>query len=98
MPKQRDGPAPFAATPGPGVDERARLLPRLKTSRKYRARSFPPPHRRPRRRQRDTRWRVFSVRLCAPPGSDGAHALYALLKLAAERYGLEVGNSGIQID
>jgi hypothetical protein len=29
------------------------------------------------------------VRLFAPPG---AHALYAFLKLAAQRYGLEVGS------
>jgi len=26
------------------------------------------------------------------PGVDGAHALHALLKAAAERYGLQVGN------
>jgi hypothetical protein len=32
------------------------------------------------------------VRLYAPPGSDGAHALYLLLRLAAERFGLEVGD------
>jgi hypothetical protein len=32
------------------------------------------------------------VRLYAPPGSDGATALYAFLKLAAARYGLEVGD------
>jgi hypothetical protein len=32
------------------------------------------------------------VRLYAPPGSNGAHALYAFLKLAAQRYGLQVGS------
>jgi hypothetical protein len=32
------------------------------------------------------------VRLCIPPGSNGAHALYAFLKLAAQRYGLEVAS------
>jgi hypothetical protein len=32
------------------------------------------------------------VRLYGPPGSDGAAALYAFLKLAAQRYGLEVGD------
>jgi hypothetical protein len=32
------------------------------------------------------------VRLYAPPGSGGAHALYAFLKLAAQRFGLEVGD------
>jgi hypothetical protein len=28
----------------------------------------------------------------APPTSDGVHALYLLLRLAAQRYGLEVGD------
>jgi hypothetical protein len=32
------------------------------------------------------------VRVFAPPGSDGATALYSLLKLAAKRFGLEVGD------
>jgi hypothetical protein len=32
------------------------------------------------------------VRLYAPPTTDGAHALYTLLRLAAERYGLEIGD------
>jgi hypothetical protein len=32
------------------------------------------------------------VRLYARPGTDGAHAVYALLKAAAERYGLQVGD------
>jgi hypothetical protein len=30
--------------------------------------------------------------LYARPGTDGAHALYALLRLATERYGLQVGD------
>jgi hypothetical protein len=90
--RQRDGPAPQQTTPGQGqIDERARLLPRPKSSRKFRARAFPSPHRRSRRRQ-DAHWRGFSVRLYVPPGTDGAHALYAFLKLAAQRYGLEVAS------
>jgi hypothetical protein len=32
------------------------------------------------------------VRLYARPGTDGAHALYAFLRLAAQRYGLKVGD------
>jgi chemotaxis signal transduction protein len=32
------------------------------------------------------------VRLYCPPTTDGAHALYAFLRLAAQRYGLEVGD------
>jgi hypothetical protein len=32
------------------------------------------------------------VRLYAPPGSDGAHALYLLLRLAAQRFGLTVAS------
>ena len=92
MPRKRDGPASQGTTPGPRLDERARLVPRLRVSRNTGAHTFPP-HRRPRqRRQRETRWRGFAVRLYAPPGSDGAHALYAFLKLAAQRYGLEVAD------
>jgi hypothetical protein len=32
------------------------------------------------------------VRLYIPPGTDGAHALYAFLKAAAARFGLEIGD------
>jgi len=32
------------------------------------------------------------VRLYAPPGSEGAHALHAFLKLAAQRFGLAIGD------
>jgi hypothetical protein len=91
LPHKRDGPAPQRTTPGQGqIDERARLLPRLKFLRKS-ARTTTPSHHRSRRRQ-DRSWRGFSVRLYAPPTTDGAHALYAFLKLAAQRYGLEVGD------
>jgi hypothetical protein len=92
MPRKRDGPAPQRTTPGPGVDERAQSLPPPKILRKS-ARTTPlsQQHHRSRRRQ-DRSWRGFSVRLYAPPGSDGAHALYTPLKLAAQRYGLEVAS------
>jgi hypothetical protein len=30
--------------------------------------------------------------LYCPPTTDGAHALYAFLKLATQRFGLEVGD------
>jgi hypothetical protein len=96
LPHKRDGPAPQGTTPRPKQDERARSLPHLHFSRK----PFPPardPSPKPstiRRRQRrqGERWRGFSVRLYVRPGSDGAHALYAFLKLTAQRYGLEVGD------
>jgi len=32
------------------------------------------------------------VRLYCPPTTDGAHAVYAFQRIAAERYGLEVGD------
>ena len=89
MPHKRDGPAPQRTTPGQGVDERAPSVPHLESLRKS-ARTSTPQHRRSRRRQ-DRSWRGFSVRLYLKPGSD-AHALYALLKLAAQRYGLEVAS------
>jgi hypothetical protein len=91
LPHKRDGPAPQRTTPGPGqIDERARLLPRLKFPRNTRARPTTPKNHRPRRRQEGP-WRGFSVRLYVRPGTDGAHALYVLLRLAAQRFGLEVG-------
>jgi hypothetical protein len=92
MPHQRDGPAPRATAPSQQIDERAAAsLPHLKSLRKP-ARTPPPSHRRPRRRQGDSSWRGFSVRLYCPPSSAGATALYAFLKLAAQRFGLEVGD------
>src|SRR6516164_9874269 len=93
MPKQRDGPAPRKTTPSQGQkgDERARLLPQPKSPRKYGRTASPSQHSRSRRRQGDPSWRGFAVRLYLKPGSD-AHALYALLKLAAERFGLEVAS------
>ena|SRR6516162_11934813 len=89
MVKKRDGPAPFAATPGPGVDERdARLLPRSKSPRKS-GRS-PSPHRRSRRRPDDPSWREFRVRLFSKPDSEGVHALHVYLRNVARKFGLEI--------
>jgi len=95
LPHKRDGPGPQGTTPGPELDERAPLLPHLKVPRKP-----IPPARDPspkltitdRRRPRDRSWRGFSVRLYARPGTDGAHALHALLRAVAQRFGLEVGD------
>jgi hypothetical protein len=92
MPKQRDGPAPRQTAPSQRQqDERAPVLPSPKSLRNTPARDTSPPHHRSRRRQPQG-WREFRVRLCIPPGSNGAHALYAFLKLAAQRYGLEVAS------
>jgi hypothetical protein len=91
LPHKRDGPAPQRTTPSQRADERALSLPRPEFQRKSARTASPSPHRRSRRRQ-ERSWRGFSVRLYCPPSSDGAHALYAFLKLAAQRYGLEVGD------
>jgi hypothetical protein len=92
MPHKRDGPAPQQTAPSRGEkDERARLLPHLKFSRNYPARTPSPRHRRSRRRQ-DRSWRGFAVRLYARPGSGGMHALQALIKLATQRFGLKVAS------
>jgi hypothetical protein len=91
MSKQRDGPAPRATAPSQRVDdERAPPLPDPKSLRKLRAQPTTPKIR-ARRRPDDPSWRGFAVRFYLKPGSD-AHALYALLRAAAERYGLEVGD------
>jgi hypothetical protein len=92
MPRQRDGPAPGQTTPGPKGNEGPRLLPPSNFPRKpaSAARDLPKPTSTERRR-RPPHWRGFAIRLYAPPGTNGAHALYLLLKLAAQRYGLEVG-------
>jgi hypothetical protein len=90
MPRSRDGPAPKGTTPGPGKDERPASLPRSNFLRK--PGRTPSSYRRPRRRQQDPAWRGWSIRVFAPPTTDGAHALYAFLKLAAQRYGLAVGD------
>ena len=91
MIRKRDGPAPGRPARGPGVEERdARLLPRSESPRNSRAQPTIPKIR-SRRRQGDPSWRGFSVRLYLKPGSD-AHALYALLRIAAERYGLQVAS------
>jgi hypothetical protein len=92
MPHKREGPAPQETTPSQGQKGEVgpRLLPPPKTLRKP-GRITSPQHRRTRRRPDDPSWRGFSVRLYLKPGSD-AHALYALLRLAAERFGLEVAS------
>jgi hypothetical protein len=91
LPHKRDGPAPQGTTPSQKADERAPSLPRRKFPRNTPARTASPhSHRRSRRRQ--DHWRGFSVRLYVRPGADGVHALYAFLKLTAQRYGLEVGD------
>lgn len=94
MPRKRDGPLSQQTTRGPGQsdDERPPPLPRLESPRKSRAHTFPLHHHRTRRRQGDPSWRGWTVRMYAPPTSDGVHALYLLLRLAAQRYGLEVGD------
>jgi hypothetical protein len=92
LPHQRDGPAPRQTAPSQQIDERAVVfLPPPKFLRKP-PRTTTPSHRRSQRRPGPPTWRGFSVRLFCPPTSDGAHALYAFLKLAAQRYGLEVGS------
>jgi hypothetical protein len=68
-----------------------RLLPQRKFPRNTQGHIFPTSHRYTKRRQEQS-WRGFDVRLhLKPPGTD-AHALYTLLKLAAQRYGLEVAS------
>jgi len=90
MTRKRDDPADVTSVAGPEQkgDERPRLLPPQEIPRK--GHTSPSTHRRKRRRQ-DRSWRGFSVRLYLKPGSN-AHALYALLRLAAERYGLAIGD------
>jgi|SRR5215471_8772729 len=91
MVKKRDGPAPFSATPGPKQkdDVSPRLLPPQEIPRK--GHTSPSSHPRSRRRQ-PTGWREFRVRLVTKPSADGAAALYAYLRAAAKRFGLEVAN------
>ena len=93
MVKKRDGPAPQETTPSQeqGVNERALPLPQPKSPRKSGRTASPSQHSRSRRRQGDPSWRGFAVRLYLKPGSDAA-ALYSLLKLAAQRFGLEVAS------
>jgi hypothetical protein len=90
MIRKRDGPASQGTTPGPGKDERAPPLPQLKVLHKPRAHPSPSHHRS--RRRQEGPWRGFSVRLYAPLGSDGAHALHAFLRAMAKRYGLALGD------
>ena len=93
MVRKRDGPRIAANDQGPEQGEVGpSSLPRAQTPRKpIQGHTSPSSHRRTRRRQRDDRWRGFAVRFYLRPGTD-AHALYALLRAAAERYGLEVGD------
>ena len=90
MPRKRDGPAPQETTPGQGQkgDERARLLPGLKTPRNTRA--LPTPSQSRVRRRQPQGWREFSVRVAASPDSEAVHALHAFLRAAARRFGLIV--------
>jgi len=89
--RKRDGPAPQERTPSQGqIDERAPPLPQPKIPRKP-GRTTYPPHHRSRRRQPQG-WRQFRVRIVTKPDSSGATALYAFLRAAAKRFGLEVAS------
>ena len=91
MPRKRDGPAPRKRTPSQGQgDTSPASLPQRKFPRNTKGHIFPSSHRYTQRRQEQS-WRGFDVRLYLRPGSE-AHALYALLRLAAERYGLEIAS------
>jgi len=93
MPRKRDGPAPFSATPGPGQkgDERPRLLPQRKTPRNTSpGHTSPNQNRRVRRRQPSSGWRQFDVRVFTKPDATGVHALHAYLRTMARRFGLEI--------
>jgi hypothetical protein len=92
MTQKRDGPADVTSVAGPGQKgvERPRLLPQRKFPRNTQGHIFPTSHRYTRRRQEQS-WHSFDVRLYLKPGTD-AHALYTLLKIAAQKYGLEVGD------
>ena len=91
MTRKRDGPAPQSTATGPRIEGRGTrpsLAPPANPAQVARP-PPPPPHRRQKPRQAAA-WRGFAVRLYPPPGHD-SHALYALLRLAAKRFGLEVG-------
>ena len=89
MPRKRDGPAPFSATPSQGQgDTRPASLPRAKTSRKPQGHQSP--HPRVRRRPDDPSWREFRVRLFSKPDSEGVHALHVYLRNVARKFGLEI--------
>src|SRR5262245_6372001 len=92
MTRKRDGPRIAANDQGPEQkgDKRPRLLPQRKFPRNTKGHIFPSSHRYTQRRQEQS-WRGFDVRLYLKPGTE-AHALYTLLKVAARRYGLEVGD------
>ena len=87
MVKQRDGPASLLTTPGPRGKRQTRAV--SSAPPKNSAQLCPPSHRRSQRRQEPT-WRGFRVRVYVRPGLS-AHALYAWLRAAAQRFGLEVG-------
>jgi hypothetical protein len=44
------------------------------------------------RRRQPSGWREFNVRIVTKPDSEGAAALYAYLRAAARRFGLEVAS------
>jgi len=66
-------------------------LPRARTSRKNILGHTSQTHRQVRRRQPQG-WRQFRVCLITKPGAEGAAALYAYLRAAAKRFGLEVAD------
>ena|SRR6516225_4636421 len=91
MTRKRDGPRIAANDRGPGQgDTRPASLPQPESPRNTKGHIFPSSHRYTQRRQEQS-WRGFDVRLYLKPGSD-AHALYTLLKIAAQKYGLEVAS------
>src|SRR5262249_3693383 len=92
MIRKRDGPAPGRPTPSQGQgDTRPASLPEARTPRKTSSGHPSTSHRRTRRRQPQG-WREFNVRLVTQPGAAGATALYAYLRAAAKRFGLEVAS------
>ena len=93
MTRKRDGPADVTSVAGPGQKgvDRPRLLPEAQTPRNTTSGHPTTAHRRSRRRQ-PSGWREFNVRLVTKPGAEGAAALYAFLRAAAKRFGLEVAD------
>src|SRR5262245_57355569 len=93
MTRKRDGPASQDTTPSPGQkgDDRPHLLPSAQTPRKTSSGHPSTSHRQVRHREPQG-WRQFRVRIITKPDSEGATALYAYLRAAAKRYGLEVAS------
>ena len=80
MTRQRDGPAPLPAAPGRGVRRTRTPCAPPGNPAQVRAKQPPPPR----------QHRSNAVRI-APGAALPCDALYALLRLAARRFGLEVG-------